>query len=88
MQPHVTLVAPKCNHFQPPPLGIDFVFSHDAPASDKINLDYEEIDELNRCLESLRGIMKYDKWFYGHLHDNHRVFENNFLLYEQIIRIN
>ena len=33
------------------------------------------------------SIMKYEKWFYGHLHDNRRVFENSFLLYEQIIRI-
>ena len=46
------------------------------------------IYDLNRYLESLRDIMKYDKWFYGHLHDNRRVFENDFLLYEQIIRIN
>ena len=67
---------------------IDFVFTHDAPASDKIYLGYEGIDDLNRYLESLRNIMKYDKWFYGHLHDNRRVFENDFLLYEQIIRIN
>ncbi len=50
--------------------------------------NHENYDRLNRYLESLRGIMKYDKWFYGHLHDNRRVFENNFLLYEQIIRIN
>jgi len=67
---------------------IDFVFTHDAPASDKIYLGYEGIDELNRYLESLRGIMKYDKWFYGHLHDNRQVFKNNYLLYEQIIQIN
>ena len=32
--------------------------------------------------------IKYDKWFYGHLHDNRQVFENNFLLYEHIVRIN
>ena len=67
---------------------IDFVFTHDAPASDKIFLGYGEVDELNRYLESLREIMKYGKWFYGHLHDNRRVFDNNCLLYEQIIRIN
>ena len=67
---------------------IDFVFTHDAPASDKLYLGYHETDELNRYLESLRDIMKYDKWFFGHLHDNRRIFENDYLLYEQIIRIN
>ena len=67
---------------------INFVFTHDAPASDKLFLGYDGIDELNRYLESLKGIMKYDQWFYGHLHSNCRVFENDYLLYEQIIRIN
>ena len=43
---------------------------------------------FDKEVESLRDIMKYYKWFYGHLHDNRRVYENDFLLYEQIIRIN
>ena len=67
---------------------IDFVFTHDAPASDKLYLGYEGTDELNRYFETLRGEMTYDKWFYGHLHDNRRVMDNHYLLYEQIIRIN
>ncbi len=67
---------------------IGFVFTHDAPASDKIYLGYDGVDELNKYLESLRDEMKYDKWFYGHLHDNKRVFDNHYLLYEQIVRIN
>ena len=67
---------------------IDFVFTHDAPATDKLYLGYDDADDLNRYLESLRREMKYGKWFYGHLHDNRRVFENNCLLYEQIISIN
>ena len=67
---------------------IDFVFTHDAPASDKLYLGYSSVDELNRYLESLRDDMKYGKWFYAHLHENRQVFENNYLLYEQIVRIN
>ena len=67
---------------------IDFVFTHDAPAADKLYLGYDSVDDLNRYLESLKSIMKYDQWFYGHLHDNRRVFDNHYLLYEQIIRIN
>lgn len=66
---------------------IDFVFTHDAPASDKIYLGYDETDELNKYLESLRDDMKYGKWFYGHLHDNRRVMDNHYLLYEQIVQI-
>ena len=66
---------------------IDFIFTHDAPASDKIYLGYGDTDELNKYLESLRDDMKYGKWFYGHLHDNRRVMDNHYLLYEQIVRI-
>ncbi len=66
---------------------IDFVFTHDAPAADKICLGYDGIDELNLYLESLRDIMRYGQWFYGHLHDNRRVSDKSCLLYEQILRI-
>ena len=50
-------------------------------------MGYSEIDELSRFLESLKDVMHYGKWFYGHLHDNRRVFENHYLLYEQIVQI-
>ncbi len=66
---------------------LDFVFTHDAPASDKRALGYDGIDELNRYLESLRDLTNGAQWFYGHLHDNRRVSETGCLLYEQIIRI-
>ena len=55
---------------------------------DLLYLGYDGIDELNKYLESLRECMKYGQWFYGHLHDNRRVFDHNYLLYEQIIRVN
>ena len=32
-------------------------------------------------------MMKYGRWFYGHLHDNRRVMDNHYLLYEQLILI-
>ena len=31
--------------------------------------------------------MKYDKWFYGHLHANRKVMDNHYLLYEQIVQV-
>ena len=67
---------------------IDFVFTHDAPAADKLFLGYENVDELNKYLESLKADMQYGQWFFAHLHDNRKVFENDYLLYEQIIQIN
>ena len=67
---------------------IDFVFTHDAPSSDKLLLGYPDTDELNRFFESLRGEMTYGAWYYGHLHDNRRVMDNHYLLYDQILQIN
>ncbi|MBQ6594959.1 MAG: metallophosphatase, partial [Clostridia bacterium] len=66
---------------------VDLVFTHDAPASDRLLLGSDETDELNSYLESLREIMRYGKWFYGHLHDNRRVSPDSYLLYEQIVRV-
>ena len=66
---------------------LDFIFTHDAPASDRIYLGYAADDPLCRYLESLRDTARYGKWFYGHLHDNRRVMDRHFLLYEQIVRI-
>lgn len=66
---------------------VDFIFTHDAPASDKVVLGYDGVDELNRFLEQVKASVSYGQWFFGHLHDNRRVTEKDYLLYEQIIRI-
>ena len=66
---------------------IDFVFTHDAPASDKMGLGYRGVDALNMYLDSLRGEMCYGQWFYGHLHENRQTSENHFLLYDRIMQI-
>ena len=66
---------------------VDFVFTHDAPASDKIYLGYSDIDELNRYFERVISVMSYRKWFCGHLHDNRNLPGDKILLYEQIIQI-
>ena len=66
---------------------IDIVFTHAAPSSDMFFLGYHDPDPVSLYLESLRDEMKYKVWFYGHLHDNRRVFDNHYLLYEQIVQI-
>lgn len=67
---------------------IDYIFTHDGPASDKLQLGYEGVDELNRYLEEIKQTVPYGQWFFGHLHDNRRLSESDYLLYEQIVRIN
>lgn len=66
---------------------IDFVFTHDAPASDKIYLGYHDVDELNKYFEEVLEQVGNNPWFYGHMHENRRVFTNHWMLYEQVVQI-
>lgn len=68
---------------------VDFIFSHDCPASDKyFILRVNEPDELNRYLEQVKQKTEYKKWFFGHYHENMMIpGGKDCLLYEQIIQI-
>lgn len=69
---------------------VDFIFSHDCPASDKyFILRVNEPDELNRYLEQVKQKTEYKKWFFGHYHENMMIpGGKDLLLYEQIVQIN
>ena len=68
---------------------VDFIFSHDCPASDKTYLAPETLpDDLNQYLEKIKQSVSYKKWFFGHYHENRSLpGGKDFLLYEQILRI-
>lgn len=66
---------------------VDFAFSHEAPASDKILLGYKSDEPLSRCLESIRGKMSFRKWFFGHMHINRNMPGNDIAIYDEIIQI-
>ena len=67
---------------------VDFVFTHDCPASDRVCLGYEEDTRLTSFLEKVKQKIDYKHWFFGHLHDNRTLpGGKDHLLYEQIIRI-
>lgn len=69
---------------------VDFIFSHDCPASDKyFILRVNEPDELNRYLEQVKQKAECKKWFFGHYHENMMIpGGKDLLLYEQIVQIN
>lgn len=68
---------------------VDFIFSHDCPASDKtIILRDDCSDELNSYFEKIKQKVNYKKWFFGHYHKNMNIPGNeDILLYDQIVRI-
>lgn len=68
---------------------VDFVLSHEAPASDVILLGggWYKPDEYSKFLEELRCCIDYNKWVFGHYHVDKRINEKDECLYENIIRI-
>ena len=68
---------------------VDFVMTHDGTSSVKAFVSHGAVkpDELNVYLEEIKQKLYYKKWFFGHLHENRNLPDNQILLYEQIIRI-
>lgn len=68
---------------------VDFVVTHCCASSTQALLSHGmyKPDLLTAYLEELRQRLKFQKWFFGHYHDNRNVNAEEILLYEQIIRI-
>ena len=68
---------------------VDFIFSHDGPASDVAILGRGAltIDPLNQYLEKVKQEAVYKKWFFGHHHRNMQLTDKDSVIYENIERI-
>lgn len=68
---------------------VNYILTHTAPSSIIALLGggLYKIDDFERYLEEIRIKTKYKNWFFGHMHDDRRINERDYLLYEQIIRI-
>lgn len=67
---------------------VDYVFTHEAPASDAVLLGYHDIpNNLSMFLEDVRARCEFKHWFFGHYHENKRINLTESCLYEQIIRV-
>ena len=68
---------------------VDFIVTHCCSSSTQALLSggMYKPDILTKYLEEIRQTTKFNKWFFGHYHDNLNVNNEEILLYEQIIRI-
>ena len=67
---------------------VDFVISHCAPQEVASLIGFTDRDKLTWYFnELLWDGLKFNKWLFGHYHDNKQVMGKFILLYEQIIRI-
>ena len=68
---------------------VDFIVSHCASSSTAALLGQGlyKPDILTDYFEEIRQNVKFQKWFFGHYHDNRNVNAEEILLWEQIIRM-
>ncbi len=67
---------------------VDFIITHCAPASVQSLIDSKrEPDALTDYLEEIRKKCSYDRWFFGHYHEEEAATDKDICLYEQITRI-
>lgn len=69
---------------------VDFIITHTPPASviALIGFGLYQIDDFERYLEEIRINTEYKTWLFGHMHDNRRINDKDYLLWEQIVRVN
>lgn len=68
---------------------VDFIVTHSCASSvqDAIGEGLFQKDRETEYLEEILQTVQFQKWFFGHYHDNRNVDEKKILLYEQIIRV-
>lgn len=72
------------NHYE-----VDYIVSHCCPRQTEILFSdgLYKPDILTRYFDVVAEKTKFQKWFFGHYHDNRQIMRDYILLYEQIIRI-
>lgn len=68
---------------------VDYIISHCCPGKlhELIQPGMEEWNELTLYFDALRKMCRYQKWYFGHYHDNKNVTERDVLLYKDILEL-
>ncbi len=68
---------------------VDFIVTHCCSSITQRLMDAERLipDRETDYLDEIRENVSFQKWFFGHYHDNRNVTEKEILLYEQFVRV-
>ena len=68
---------------------VDFIVTHCTASSTQATISFGRFDTdlLTDYFEEIRQNCEYEKWFFGHYHENRNVTANDILIYDKIIRI-
>ena len=66
---------------------VDYVVSHCCPQEIASLLGFHETDELTRWFNMVAHTVDFDRWFFGHYHDDKAIMGKFVLLYDRIERV-
>lgn len=67
---------------------VDIIITHEAPASVKRMIDRNAtINDLNIFLDTVMHNTRYQKWFFGSLHEDKPISDNLICVFEEVYRI-
>lgn len=68
---------------------VDFIVTHCCPQeiASIFSLGEYKIDKLTTYFNDIKNAVEFDKWFFGHYHNNMQILGDFYLLYEQIVRV-
>ena len=68
---------------------VDLIITHEAPASIKRLIDRGAmINDLNLFLDSVMHNTRYDKWYFGSLHEDRAISDRLICVFEEVHRFN
>lgn len=68
---------------------VDFIVSHCCPqqVASLFSHGFYTPDDLTSYFNVVAETIKFERWFFGHYHNNQAVMSNFIMLYEQIVRV-
>ena len=66
---------------------VDYIISHCCPQEIASFCGFHEPDVLTQWFNMVAHTVQFDKWYFGHYHDNRQIMSKFILLYEKIERI-
>ena len=67
---------------------VDIIITHEAPASVKRMIDRNaSINDLNIFLDTVLHNTRYQKWYFGSLHEDRQISNNLICVFEEVHRV-
>lgn len=66
---------------------VDYIISHCCPQEIALFCGFQEPDVLTQWFNMVAHTVQFDKWYFGHYHDNRQIMSKFIMLYEKIERV-